>query len=262
MKKNLLTTIAAPSALILALSMATLVFADDTELYSATYQSGATGKPKVLVLFDDSGSMSEVVERLKPDYDPNATYLEHDDIKADRIYWSTSGTPPKVDQSSGRDNWFPASANSCADSWSALETVGRYSGTPLYWQEADGEMERVCTRRDRQNRCTRYEDRWEGDAAGWLELDNDVNDPYTVDCRQDVLAKNNKNASGIGDGYPRAPNDPNTPNSNAYTAQSNSSNVDWEGGRVFYTSHYMQWVYDESIDPEDKDYLQIAQSHR
>lgn len=256
MTKKLLKTIAAPSALLFTASLATSLFADDTELYSATYQSGATGKPKVLVLFDDSGSMSEVVEGVKPPYDPNATYVEK--VPANRIYWNTSGNPPDVN-GSGKDYWFTAGANGCGESISPLATAGRFTGTPMYWQEADGEWRRTCTKRNKYGNCTRWENQWNGDAAGWKNLDKTVNNPYTVDCRQDVLAGNDDNASGIGDGYPRKANDPDTPNGSAYTTQASSSNVSWGSGATLFTSHYMNWYYDTSIVPEDKDYLQIAQ---
>lgn len=259
MNKNLLKMIAAPAALVLSVSIATVVLADDTELYSATYQAGATGKPKVLILFDDSGSMNEVVEGVKPDYDPNGTYVQK--VPANRIYWNTSGSPPNVDNTTGAKQWFPASKNSCASSWNPLSEQGMFSTPAKRWQEASGSWQRVCTRKDNRNRCTRYEDQWSGTAAGWLDLSSSVNSPYTVDCFADAESQtpNAANASPIGNGYPQTLPAPDTSNANAYTADANNSNVSWGGTRSFYTSHYMNWYYDNSIIPADKDYLQIAQ---
>ena len=51
--------------------------ADDTEIYQANYQAGTSGRPKVLIIFDNSGSMDTVVQEggERPEYDPNATYV-------------------------------------------------------------------------------------------------------------------------------------------------------------------------------------------
>jgi type IV pilus assembly protein PilY1 len=250
--------------LLLLMTMATATYADDTELYSASYQAGTTGKPKVLVVFDDSGSMSTVVQGSKPDYDPSATYVTK--VPANRIYWSASGSPPNVNGSEA-NQWFPASANSCATSATPLAEQGTFLGAAQRWQPATGSWVTTTTRI-----CTRWfwiwcqswvdepgPPEWQGTPAGWVDLTPGVNNPYTVDCNQDVTQQNSGNAGAIGNGYPRAAGAPDSSNADAYTPLVNNSNVNWGAGRTFYTSHYMNWYYDNTIVTQDKDYLQIAQ---
>lgn len=264
MFKNPLALILTSLRLLVVMTIATVSLADDTELYSASYQAGTTGKPKVLVVFDDSGSMDEIVYGTRPDYDPSATYATK--VPADRIYWNTSGSPPDVNGSAA-DQWFPASANSCAESSAPLSEQGTFLGAAQRWQPASGSWVtsqiRVCTRWF-FGWCirSRYEEgppEWQGTPAGWVDLTAGVNNPHTVDCYQDVAQENDGNASGIGNGYPRAASAPDANTASAYTALANNSNVSWGGGRTFYTSHYMNWYYDDSIVTEDKDYLEIAQ---
>ena len=51
------------------------VLADDTEMYRAQYSaSSGSGRPKVLIVFDDSGSMSDLIAGQRPPYDPLETY--------------------------------------------------------------------------------------------------------------------------------------------------------------------------------------------
>jgi type IV pilus assembly protein PilY1 len=113
----------APCLVVLALMG--LVFpslADDTEIYQAEYDTSSSGaRAKVLIVFDDSGSMSTMVEQQRPDYDPNETYDVS--VSADRIYWSTDGSTP----SANSDNYFLASKNRCASSYDSLDENGRFT---------------------------------------------------------------------------------------------------------------------------------------
>ncbi|MEM1110594.1 MAG: hypothetical protein AAGI11_01685 [Pseudomonadota bacterium] len=237
--------------------------ADDTELYRATYETGATGRPKVLVIFDDSGSMDEIVYGSKPAYDPTATYVSS--VPADRVYWSEDGSPPEVTGDEA-DQWFEADKNRCGESEPTLDSFGNYTTLAARWQIADGEwktrVDEVCTFRiiiclRREERETTY---WDGQEAKWLELSADDNDPAHVDCQQDVANENSDNGTGQPGGYPRAADSPDATVEDAYVDSVGSSNVSWGGDAyTFYTSHYMDWYYDTSIVTEDKDYLQIAQ---
>ena len=79
------------------LSCGTLAVADDTEIFRATYDGEATNsRPKVLIVFDDSGSMDTTVAGSKPAYDPGTTYAAVGDVKSGRLYWATGndGKPP------------------------------------------------------------------------------------------------------------------------------------------------------------------------
>ena len=98
------------------------VSADDTEIYRAEYDASSDeGRPKVLIVFDDSGSMSDLITEQRPDYDPNATY--NTKFPADRIYWTTDGTYPEI----GDDRYFSASSNRCGASFTPLSDNGRFT---------------------------------------------------------------------------------------------------------------------------------------
>ncbi len=96
------------------------LYADDTEIYRSTYDGTSTGgRPKVLIVFDDSGSMSTMVDQQRPPYDPDEDYEVS--FPAGRIYWTTGNTVPGP----GSDNWFAASQNRCASSYENLEINGQ-----------------------------------------------------------------------------------------------------------------------------------------
>ena len=73
------------------LGLSASLHADDTEIYQTTYDASLSGRPKVLIAIDDSGSMDTVVPDSKPAYDPAATYTGT--ANTSRIYWSTTGSP-------------------------------------------------------------------------------------------------------------------------------------------------------------------------
>lgn len=60
--------------------------ADDSELYVLNLSSSAGVQPRVMILFDDSGSMDSSVAAPIP-FTPTTTYS--------KIYWSTDGSVPK-----------------------------------------------------------------------------------------------------------------------------------------------------------------------
>lgn len=118
------TLLAIPSALALALISASFpATADDTEIYQAEYDSALNGgtRAKVLIAFDDSGSMSTQIEQQRPPYDPSESYDVS--VSSDRIYWSTNGSVP----GSNSSDWFSASRNRCSSSYDPLDNNGRFT---------------------------------------------------------------------------------------------------------------------------------------
>tara|TARA_R110001592_G_scaffold357416_1_gene660679 strand:+ start:265025 stop:268912 length:3888 start_codon:yes stop_codon:yes gene_type:complete len=116
--------LAIPSAVALALITASFpATADDTEIYQAEYDSAENGgtRAKVLIAFDDSGSMSTQIEQQRPAYDPSESYDVS--VSSDRIYWSTNGSVP----GSNSSNWFSASRNRCSSSYDPLDNNGRFT---------------------------------------------------------------------------------------------------------------------------------------
>ncbi|PLW67549.1 hypothetical protein C0039_16720 [Pseudohalioglobus lutimaris] len=97
------------------------VSADDTEIYQAEYNAATGSRPKVLIVFDDSGSMRGEIDQQRPPYDPNATY--NSSVSANRIYWSTDGSVPGT----GSNNYFAATQNRCASSYDSLDDAGRFT---------------------------------------------------------------------------------------------------------------------------------------
>ncbi len=115
-----------------------VVYADDTEIYSSQYLlgSGASGRPKVLIIFDNSGSMDTTVPSQPVAYDPAVTYPTVGSISSSRLYWSTGSNPP----SSGTSQFFAAASNRCASSYTPLGAggVGFYQDNLLRWRDPSG----------------------------------------------------------------------------------------------------------------------------
>ena len=105
----------------LTLSVIGAVVADDLDLYLSTNSS--TGRPKVLIIFDNSGSMNTTVPGSKPRYDSTTTYPDQGSIVAGRIYWSTDGEPPPPDS----PQFFDAASNRCAQSLDPLNRYGFFT---------------------------------------------------------------------------------------------------------------------------------------
>lgn len=97
--------------------------ADDTELYVLDYTSQAGVQPRVLIIFDDSGSMSSDVYRKDP-FTGSASY--------EKVFWSSNGSVPKLTSSS----YFYAAKNNCNASLNALNTVGFYTDVIRQWRSS------------------------------------------------------------------------------------------------------------------------------
>ena len=107
------------------------VFADDTELYVLDLSTQAGVQPRVMIIFDNSGSMRESVDASVP-FTPTTTYT--------KIYWSTNGSVPRLTSS----QFFLTQYNNCNSSLTALNSTGFYadhfrslqkSGNKWRWQD-------------------------------------------------------------------------------------------------------------------------------
>jgi type IV pilus assembly protein PilY1 len=182
--------------------------ADDTEIYQSSIAATDNGRPKVLIIFDDSGSMDTQVFEQPPGYDPSQTYTGT--RVNNRIYFSLTST----------NNYFPATANRCAMSYDALDTAGFYGGK---FQRA----------RQRSN-PTRYD---------WVNLGNNnaTKNAIHVDCEDDYDEENNSNGPGEPLGYP-CENGGNPGDVNNYYC-TNRDNINWGGATTIYTGNYLNWYY-------------------
>tara|TARA_R110002110_G_scaffold415765_1_gene655143 strand:- start:22427 stop:26056 length:3630 start_codon:yes stop_codon:yes gene_type:complete len=237
-----------------ALTLASLMFAgtltqaDDREIYQSSFSLEDTGRPKVLIIFDDSGSMSTNVTSQRPAYDPTATYQSRYDLN--RIYWSTNNNAPGT----GTSRWYSASINRCAESYSALANVGFFQGKMRRYREQNSSVYTGA------NQLV-YNAEWRSLSTG----DKSATDH--LDCEADVLNANPGNGLSQANGYPFAspfivkPNyaeyrEPGTEYDAATTA---ASNVSW-GNEVYtlYTGHYLDYLRDTSLQTT-RSRLEIAQ---
>ncbi len=78
--------------------------ADDTELFIYDFNKAGDFRPKVLLIFDNSGSMADTMEQIKEVYNPAAVYpaLSNDPDSNNSkkyIYYSTDGSIPAINTS-------------------------------------------------------------------------------------------------------------------------------------------------------------------
>ena len=121
--------------------------ADDTEIYQADYDtSSVTARPKVLVVFDDSGSMKTNVAGQRPLYDPSATYTQT--FTPGRIYWPTGDSVDGDGIIETNSNyWFTDTSNRCASSYESLDKRGRFTANRARrWVDSDASAGQLyCT---------------------------------------------------------------------------------------------------------------------
>ncbi len=200
----------------LVLGAVNVSVADDTEIFRSTFdaQNDGAGRPKVLIIFDNSGSMSGLTEEKKP-YDPAVTYSNAGGIDSNNLYWTENltGEPPTKDT----NNWVKASKNRCASSTSPLANQGFYIGKLARWKAESKKKD-----------------------SKWMNLatSGSDRDPPHFDCLDDITNSNASNPGHGANGYPA------TGSSGPYVA-SKTSAVDasgWKSYRV-YTANYMNWYY-------------------
>ncbi|MEQ9463360.1 MAG: PilC/PilY family type IV pilus protein [Haliea sp.] len=259
--------------------------ADDTEIYRAEFDASNTGRPKVLIVFDDSGSMSTMVDQQRPPYDPEEDDYDNQ-FGSGRIYWSTDGTTPAV----GSNNWFDASVNRCASSFDILESEGNFTadrarrwvdstviagdcvdscpeGTSLRNNGSNGRAcySRECTQFYWWGGCARrawvYQAPVTRECTGdtvqvgtWQALNANVKSPRHLECRNDESEGITANGSGIPGGFPQ-----NNVATGSEYGPSVDLDMDWGNqAYTFYTSHYLDWFHDDSL-VEPRTRLAIAQ---
>ncbi|TNH95828.1 pilus assembly protein [Aeromonas sobria] len=203
-------------------------YSDDTELFVYDFAKAGDFRPKVLFIFDNSGSMRNTTEVAKEPYDPSKNYpsLPNDpDINNSNkfIYFSNDGKVPAINSLKR----FKGSLNACATSWSVLNSVGRF-----------------------QSRVWGYEIYDSSRKGRWRSLnDFDFYNITIVDCQQDIDEKNPSNpysgsySSNITNGYPV--DKPNR-NNGSWFYTSNIANALSNGSTTqisLFTANYVRWYY-------------------
>ena len=202
--------------------------ADDTELYVTNLDASTNGRPKVLIIFDNSGSMTNIVPGTKPEYDANTIYNTQGDISSERTYWSTDGTPPELNT----DHYFLTDSNRCESALNSLNTAGTYTDYIITWRSKNN-------------------------AYTWLNV-NDSDGTRTssyIDCKTDVDNANSGNPGtpAQANGYPLSTN------SGPYTDDIANSDVNWnKKTKTLFTANYMNWYHDSSLATEDRERIDIA----
>ncbi len=251
--------------------MTTYAVSDDTELYISESITTAAGSKKVLIIFDNSGSMGTLHD-VKEGYDSSTTY---DPVKgltsfSDKFIYFTKGgvdaASVPVPDSPSEARRFLDDINNCATARHLLETQGFYTGQIREYTQ-------------------------KGNTGTWAEIpDNNGANVEIVDCQDDV--KLIPETFTDNDGNPIVPAidssinkglDPNTgttfdsqgtkhqgypvdgssdkkdPTYFGTKAESEAS-VDWSGALVtLYTDNYLRWYHNDDIPNKSETRLETAQ---
>ncbi|WP_371377894.1 pilus assembly protein [Thalassotalea aquiviva] len=204
-------------AFITLLLVISSVFAEDIELYVGNEVQRSATKPQVLIIFDNSGSMS-TMETYEVDFTGTSAL---DD--SDWIYYTHNPTNdmPTLGETRRR---FRASKLGCYFSRDILKQQGTYTGKLRKY--ASG-----------------------GRNTKWQELSNDgyANESSidTVDCLDDIVNSIDANSSGYDVGYPT-----NDRSLKPYTTNESKiiENL-FHKGRAYtlYTKEYLQFLQDNNV---------------
>ena len=112
----------AGAGLLLALTVASPVWADDVELLLSTPAASNAAKPNILFIIDSSGSMKTIEESQEP-YTPSSIYLG--DCNQDMYYWTTESSIPNC----GDNYRIYKTAFVCQQGNTQIAAAGSYTDT-------------------------------------------------------------------------------------------------------------------------------------
>ena len=210
------------SMVIFILLLSSKSIAEDIELYLSEAVLQNEIRPKVLLIFDDSGSMLTTDENSKAKYDPNIHYGDPlVDGATEYIYYTRNNDSVDDITGLGDSRRFESRINGCNSAINTLATNGFYSDNL------------------RQHQFRRGNSIWRGfpSTKGYnIKL---------VDCKNDYTFSNNSNAEDINgnimpSGYPI--NSQGSEDSPVYyTATKGSSNISWGGRVTLYSANYVRY---------------------
>ena len=240
----------------LTVSLVTPAHSEDIEVYvgSQSYRQGSNAK--VMIIFDNSGSMRNI-EEVKKSYNPTITYdtKGYEEFSDAAIYFNRgdnvddgSGLVPNSHSDSRR---FNKDILGCETALEKLRTVGYYTGYLREYQI-------------------------KGNSGSWeplpAEMGLSTNNP--VDCYDDIVNKKPKNGT-YSSKYIQIPND-RYPYNGAGNAKNDLENTayttDWElansqssalqGGQpiTLYTANYINYYHatESDVGTESKTRLEVA----
>ncbi|GGA70960.1 type IV pili system adhesin PilY [Neiella marina] len=214
-----------------------VALSDDIELYDYAARIDWGIRPKVLIIFDNSGSMG-IIEEGTSGYDPDKEYGSVQGLNSfnDRyIYYTAEGideTSAPVPDSPSETRRFREHINACAAAVASLNTVGYYVGRLL-------EYERTGKNKDT-----------------WQEMpDNDGSNLELIDCQDDITLANTWNADNwqdIDKGWSGATTNGYPVDDQTYPYQSGVDGVTPTGSPdlfnsastvTLYTDNYLRWYH-------------------
>ena len=227
MKKFLVT--------ILLLFVSMVSFSEDIELYISDALKTAAKKTQVLIVLDDSGSMT-TEETVKFSYDPTVDYPTipgRTKFSSKYLYYNKGDGIPSPDQSS-ENRRFLASLNGCDSSKASLAQDGFYTAHIRYYKFVSN------------NGQWKGLPRYNGSNIGVL------------DCEDDVLNNNANNADGVDVGFPV--NYLGTSSAPVYfTDAVADSNASWGDKYVtLYTDNYLRWFLGDTVKEEKRTRMAMA----
>lgn len=224
-------------------SVSTITMSEDIELYISDVVRQAGKSTKVLIIFDNSGSMG-TTHTVQEDFDsdPAETYPPEGAAHAyndDFIYFNKGGADNSstIPSSPSDARRFIEAINGCEASKKILEQFGTYTG-----------------------RIREYS--FKGNSGTWQEIpDNNGANIEILDCEDDAYIEDSQgkvinegspiNADPLVLGYPV--NNLGSKQAPQYYDNSipkTSSNVDWSSGSyvTLYTAKYLRWFYGQSVN--------------
>ncbi|MCI2283141.1 hypothetical protein L3081_06705 [Colwellia sp. MSW7] len=214
-----------------ALLSVSLTYAEDIEMYISDSVKDTAKNSKVLIIFDNSGSMS-TSHQVKEPFDNNQSYPPEGAAHAyndNAIYFNkgeTDGTN-SIPNNPSDGRRFLAAINSCESSKDSLEEKGFYTGHIREYNI-------------------------KGNSGTWDELpDNNGLNIKVIDCEEDVKTDDNpgsvENISSLPKGYP-ADNLGTKAAPVYHTTDESELNVSWSGPRVtLYTAKYLRWHHSTTV---------------
>lgn len=226
-----------------------LVAAEDIEIYLGNDTQRVGTKPKVLLIFDNSGSMGKT-ETVKEPYNPNETYEATGGFSSlsDKFIYFTKGTGidgtsrPTPDSPSEQRR-FLDEINSCETARERLETVGFYTG---YIREYA----------------------FKGSSGSWQEIpDNNGANIEVIDCYEDIQLLNPKNngvdkdGDKLPDGYP-VDGQGKKKSPIYHSTNVADTNTAFGIGEIvtLYTDNYLRWAANDDIQTVNLSRMDIAKS--
>lgn len=223
---------------IFLLLLSSYSFSEDIELYISETIKQSQTRPKVLIVFDTSGSMG-IKELFKPSYDPNISYDPlpgMTKLSEDYIYYkkgSAEGDKPIPDSLTEKKRFLTA-INGCKQASDILAQNGVYTG-----------------------KIREY--KFQGNSGRWSEIpDTSGENINLIDCEDDVIAENNQNGqfkTSDGSlislpipqqGFP-VDGEGSKTDPQYYTSLATDSNVSWSGPLVtLYTANYLRYEQNDS----------------